>query len=266
MAVALTAAAGALAAIVAWRLLEEMTMKHTFIMRPTPEPRPHPQQAAAAEPELPREDDESTKTAAFDEECATPARPRPVPGRSGGGLKKRTGLMALALTLASGSLGAEALLSASVGPVFGGSRTDSKITYGGTLTLKGSSLFGFAVDYGYTPDFFGSGLGNNNLNTLMGNLVVMASPGRVRAYGSAGLGLVKARVEDAAGLFEIDSNELGLNVGGGLLFFPSDGKLGFHGDLRYFRNLTDPEPDDEFDIDLGSLDFWRGEVGITIRF
>jgi opacity protein-like surface antigen len=179
---------------------------------------------------------------------------------------KRVGLMALALTLAAGSLGAETLLSASVGLAFGGKTDDSKITYGGTLTLKGSSLFGFAVDYAYTPDFFGSGrLGNNNLNTLMGNLVVM-SPGHVRVYGSAGLGLVKSRVEDAAGLFEVDSNELGLDVGGGLLIFPSDGNWGIHGDLRYFRNLTDPEPDDEFDVDLGNLDFWRGEVGITIRF
>jgi opacity protein-like surface antigen len=178
---------------------------------------------------------------------------------------RRLGFMALAFTLASGSLHAETLLSPSVGLAFGGKTDDSKLTYGGTLTLKGS-LVGFAVDFGYTPDFFGSGpLGNNNLVTLMGNLVVM-SPGPVRVYGSAGLGLVKSRVEDAAGLFEVDSNELGFGVGGGLLIFPSDGNVGIHGDIRYFRSLTDPEPDDEFDVDLGDLDFWRGEVGITIRF
>jgi len=174
--------------------------------------------------------------------------------------------MALALTLAAGSLGAETLLSGSVGLAFGGRTDDAKICYGGTLTLKGSSPFGFAVDYAYTPDFFGSSrYGNNNLNTLMGNLVLM-SPGHLRVYGSAGLGLVKSRVEDVTGLFEVDSNELGLDVGGGLLIFPGDGSLGIHGDLRYFRSLTDPEPDDEFDVDLGNLDFWRGEVGITIRF
>ena len=179
---------------------------------------------------------------------------------------RQLGLVALALTLGASSLRAETLLSVSVGAAFGGKTDDSKITYGGTLTLKGSSPVGFAVDFGYTPDFFGSGsLGNNNLDTLMGNLVVM-SAGRVRVYGSAGLGLVKSRVEDAAGLFEVDSNELGLGVGGGLLVFPSDGNVGIHGDIRYFRSLTDPEPDDEFDVDLGNLDFWRGEIGITIRF
>lgn len=178
---------------------------------------------------------------------------------------RRVGLLALAFTLAGAGLRAETLLSPSVGLAFGGRTDDSKFTYGGTLTFKGS-LVGFAVDFGYTSDFFGSDpLGNNNLITLMGNLVLM-SPGSVRLYASGGLGLIKSRVEDAAGLFEIDSDELGFGVGGGLLIIPGDGNVGIHGDIRYFRSLTDPEPDDEFDIDLGDLDFWRGEVGITIRF
>jgi hypothetical protein len=178
---------------------------------------------------------------------------------------RRVGLTLLLFALATGSLRGETLLSPSVGLAFGGNTDDSKVTYGGTLTFKGS-LVGLAVDFGYTPDFFGSAsLGNNNLVTLMGNLVFM-SPGPVRLYGSAGIGLVKTRVEDAAGLFDVDSNELGFGVGGGLLIFPGDGSVGIHGDLRYFRSLTDPEPDDEFDVDLGGLDFWRGQVGITIRF
>ncbi len=88
----------------------------------------------------------------------------------------------------------------------------------------------------------------------------------MRLYGSAGLGLVKSRVEDTAGLFELDSNELGLGVGGGIVVLPGGGHVGFQGDIRYFRNLTDPEPDAEFDVDFGSLDFWRGEVGLTFRF
>jgi hypothetical protein len=177
----------------------------------------------------------------------------------------RIGLIALALTLAAaGPLRAEVLLSPSVGLAFGGKTDDSKVTYGGTLTLKGS-VVGFAVDFGYVPDFFGSGPRNNNLVTLMGNLVVM-SRGTVRVYGSAGLGLVKSRVENASGLLEADSNELGLGVGGGLIILPGDGSLGLHGDIRYFRSLTDPERDNEFDVHLGDLDFWRGEIGVTIRF
>ena len=180
-------------------------------------------------------------------------------------MKGPIGPLTLGAVILAGGAQAETLLSASAGLAFGGRTDDSKVTYGGTLTFQGS-LLGLAIDFGYTPDFFGGGsLGNNNLVTLMGNLVVM-SPGPVRMYVSAGLGLVKARVEDAAGLFEVDSNELGLGVGGGLLVFPGDGTVGFHADIRYIRSLTDPEADDEFDVDLGNLDYWRGEAGLTLRF
>ena len=81
VAVALAAVAGMLTAIVAWRLLEEITMKNASM--PTPEPRPHrpqaPRLAPRAEPERPREDDGSRNTAELDDDCATPARPIPVP-------------------------------------------------------------------------------------------------------------------------------------------------------------------------------------------
>jgi hypothetical protein len=66
-----------LTAIVAWRLLEEMTMKKAPTT--TAKPRPHPPQAPRAEPERPREDDGSRKIAVVDDDGATPARPIPVP-------------------------------------------------------------------------------------------------------------------------------------------------------------------------------------------
>jgi hypothetical protein len=180
-------------------------------------------------------------------------------------MKGKVASLTLGAVLLAGGAHPETLLSASAGLAFGGKTDDSKVTYGGTLTLRGS-LLGLAIDFGYTPDFFGGGpLGNNNLVTLVGNLVVMP-PGDRRMYVSAGLGLVKTRVEDASGLFEVDSNELGFNLGGGLLVFPRDGGVGFHADIRYIRSLTDPEPDDEFDVDLGDLDYWRGEAGLTFRF
>lgn len=77
IAVAFAAAAGVLTAIVAWRLLEEVKMKNASM--PTPMPRPDPPQAAGAKPERPREDAWSRNVAVFDDDCATPARPRPVP-------------------------------------------------------------------------------------------------------------------------------------------------------------------------------------------
>jgi hypothetical protein len=162
---------------------------------------------------------------------------------------------------------AETLLSPAVGAAFGGATDDSKITYCGALTFKSAhGVVGFAVDFGYTPDFLGSsGFGNNNVATLMGNLVLMA-PGPLRLYGSLGLGIVKTRVEDVTGFFKVDSNELGFNAGGGFIWFPGNRSVGIQGDLRYFRNLTDPERDNEFDVDLGGLSFWRATGGLTFRF
>jgi opacity protein-like surface antigen len=84
-------------------------------------------------------------------------------------------------------------------------------------------------------------------------------------YGSGGIGLLKTRVDDVSGFFSIDSNDFGIDVGGGLMAFPSE-HIGLRGDIRYFRALTDPEPDNEFDLDLGSLDFWRATGGIILRF
>jgi hypothetical protein len=190
---------------------------------------------------------------------------RPVPGRKG---RKRVkaGALLLALCAAGGSAHAGTYLTPFAGVAFGGRTNDSKGTYGGSLTFAGEgSILGFAVDFGYTPHFFGrEGLRSNNVTTLMGNLVLL-SPGRTRVYGSAGLGLLKSRAEDAAGFFDVHSDELGLNAGGGILFMAGD-HVGIQGDIRYFRQLTDPAPDGQFDIDLGNLDYWRGTGGLAIRF
>jgi hypothetical protein len=36
------------------------------------------------------------------------------------------------------------------------------------------------------------------------------------------------------------------------------------GEIRYFRSFDDFLED--FEVDLGSFDFWRGSVGVTFRF
>ena len=174
--------------------------------------------------------------------------------------------MALAFTLATGSLHAETLLSPSVGLAFGGKTDDSKITYGGTLTLKGS-LVGFAVDFGYTPDFFGSDpLGNNNLITLMGNLVVM-SPGPVRVYGSAPASAWSSRGSRTRPACSRWTATSWVSAWEGVSSsFRATATWVFTATSVTSGSLTDPEPDDEFDVDLGNLDFWRGEIGDHDQF
>jgi hypothetical protein len=171
-----------------------------------------------------------------------------------------------ALFPASAPLHAETYLSPFVGAAFGGRTEDSKLTYGGSLTIAGrSSVVGVAIDFSRTPDFLGTTrFGDNSVTSLMANLVLV-SPGSVRLYGSAGVGLLETRVKDITGFFDVDSNDFGFNAGGGILAFPG-GPVGLLGDVRYFRNLTNPTPNGNFDIDLGGLSFWRAVGGISFRF
>jgi hypothetical protein len=245
-----------------------------------PESTPRPEPATEGLNRLDREraasvaDEGGAAGAAVEGEDAVETIPgpdgRPIPRWSEEGRRRarklHKALFALALLTCSASAQAGAYLTPFLGAAFGGRTDDSKLTWGGSLTLAGESgIVGFAADFGYTPDFLGSrGLGDNNMTTLMGNLVLL-SPGRTRIYGSGGLGLMKTRVEDVTGFFDVDSNELGMNVGGGVFFMAGE-HLGLQGDVRYFRQLSDPEPDGEFDVDLGSLDFWRAAGGLAIRF
>jgi hypothetical protein len=180
---------------------------------------------------------------------------------------KRTAALVLA-TLALGiPAGAETALTPFVGLAFGGRADDSALTYGGALSFYGDGVgLGFEVDFGYTPEFFEGGrLDDGNVTTLTGNLLFVAGGGVARFYLVGGGGLLKTRVRDVDGFFDVDSNDFGFDVGGGIEV-GLGGTFGLRGDLRYFRALTDPEADDEFDIDLADLDFFRATVGLSLRF
>jgi hypothetical protein len=180
-------------------------------------------------------------------------------------LRLTTGLLVLAFAGLTTPLHAEGYLSPFVGAAFSGSTNGTRLTYGGSLTIAAhDSVLGFAIDFSRTPDFFGdTALGDNSVTVLMGDLVLI-TPGSVRIYASGGAGLMKTRVRDATGFFDVDSNDWGWNAGGGLLVFPG-GAVGLYGDIRYFKNITDPFVD-VHDIDFGGLSFWRGTGGISFRF
>ena len=154
---------------------------------------------------------------------------------------------------------------------------EQKMNFGASLSWMGAGALGFEVDFGYSPNFFQNTagdddfeFGDSNVTTLMANLKVGApfggqTGGGIRPYASGGLGLIKTRIDDPEDLFELNSTDWGLNVGGGVTGFFSD-NFGLQGDVRYFRSLQDNEPDDEFDLALGSFNFWRGTVGLVFRF
>lgn len=154
---------------------------------------------------------------------------------------------------------------------------ERRMNFGGSLAYMGGGIVGFEVDFGFSPNFFEQtsgdedfAFGDSNVTTLMANVMVGApfggqSGGGIRPYASGGVGLIKSRIDDADDLFEVNSTDWGLNVGGGIAGFFSD-NVGLRGDVRYFRSLEDNEPDDEFDVALGNFNFWRGTVGVIFRF
>jgi hypothetical protein len=149
---------------------------------------------------------------------------------------------------------------------------EQKLNYGASLAWMGGGVIGFEVDFGYSPNFFGVSdtnasfnlVGDGNVTTAMGNIVVGAPLGGVRPYASGGLGLIASRVDNPGQFFDkASTQDLGMDVGGGVMFL--GGNVGVRGDLRYFRSLQNSDPNG-VDLSLGSFRFWRGTVGVTFKF
>jgi opacity protein-like surface antigen len=202
-----------------------------------------------------------------------------------------TSCLALVITAAApAKASADWLFTPFVGLNFGGSGTfsgdlgdfddefEKRSTFGASLAWMGGGVFGFELDFGYSPNFFesteGDGdfvYGDSNVTTLMANVVVGAPVGGqsgmgIRPYASGGVGLIRTRIDDVDDLFGDAKSNFGMNVGGGVAGFFSD-NIGLRGDVRYFRSLQDEDGDgDNFDFNLGSFSFWRGSIGVTFRF
>src|SRR5215210_972996 len=153
-----------------------------------------------------------------------------------------------------------------------------KVDYGASLAWMGAGILGFEFDFGYSPNFFEEtstepnfGHPDSNVTTFMGNIILGAPVGGtsgkgIRPYASGGIGIIRTRIDDADAFFDISSNDLGINVGGGVHLFMTD-KVGFRGDVRYFRSLKDDKPGvDDIDFSLGSFNYWRGTIGVSFKF
>ena len=192
-------------------------------------------------------------------------------------LRKCALLATLVLVLAPASARADWLFTPNIGTTFGGAADGREhLTYGASIGWMGAGVFGWEADLSYTPEFFESDdddfdlFDSSNTSAWMAN-VILGVPvggqtgGGFRPYVTAGAGILQTNVEDADALFEVSNEEFGVNIGFGAFGFATD-HVGFRGDLRYFRALTDPEEDNEFDIDFGDFDFWRGTVGVAFRW
>ena len=209
----------------------------------------------------------------------------------------RKALVSAALVLMVGAFApakasADWLFTPWIGYNFGGSATfndaigdfedefEKRASYGASLAWMGAGIVGFEVDFGWAPNFFQPtegdddfDYGDSNLTTLMANVILGIPIGGqsglgIRPYVAGGLGIMKSSADgpqDFVG--ELDRNDLGFNVGGGVSGFFTD-NIGLRGDIRYFRQLRDADldEDDVLDVALASTKFWRGSVGVVFRF
>ena len=178
---------------------------------------------------------------------------------------------------------AEWLFTPFIGVNWGGSATvtefgedfedefKQRMNFGAGLTWMSDGPFGIEFDFGYSPNFFEETtddfefINDSNVTTLMANVVVAGRSGAIRPYGTGGIGLIRSRIGSADDFFDDAFSNLGFNVGGGVNAFFTD-NVGIRGDIRYFRQIQDNEPDDEPDFVLGDLRFWRGTVGVVFSF
>lgn len=192
-------------------------------------------------------------------------------------LKRVAMIGALALVLLPASARADWLFTPNIGGGFGGDASGREhLTWGASIGWMGAGIIGWEADLAFTPEFFEAEdtdldfIDSSNVSSFMANVLVGVpvggqTGGGFRPYVSGGAGLLQYSVQDADDLFEVDNSEFGVNVGAGAMGFMSD-HVGFRGDIRYYRALSDPEEDNEFDIDFGDFDFWRGTVGVTFRW
>ena len=192
-------------------------------------------------------------------------------------MKKYALMAALALVLSPAAARADWLFTPNLGSTFGADASGNEhFTYGASIGWMGAGVMGWEADLSYTPEFFEPGDGdfdpvdNSNVVSAMANAIIGIPVGGQRGggfrpYFAAGLGLLQREVESSNSLFKVNNNEFGFNVGAGAMGFMTD-HVGFRGDLRYTRSLSDPTEDNEFDVAVGNFDYWRGTAGVTFRW
>ena len=121
--------------------------------------------------------------------------------------------------------------------------------FGGAVSLLSPSFFGAEVITTFTPGFFQGEdqdlIASGRAISLMAN-VVLTAPRRwteysLRPFVSGGFGLMHVKkVEKPEGLFPVNLNLGGFNIGGGAVGFLSN-RTGLRFDIRYHSTLRETD-------------------------
>lgn len=191
---------------------------------------------------------------------------------------KRYLMVALVILLTSPAAArADWLFTPSIGSTFGADTNGNEhFTYGLSFGWMGAGVFAWEADLSFTPEFFEGADddfdldGGSNVVTAMASALITTPVtgtrhGAFRPYVTAGIGILQTEARSNDDLFAVDNSEFGFSLGVGAMGFMTD-HVGFRGDVRYLRSFEDPDEDNEFDIAIGSFDYWRGTVGLTFRW
>lgn len=186
-------------------------------------------------------------------------------------------VLAVSIFLSVPSANAQGYVTPSIGVVFGNpsarGQADFVVDVGWLSRLE---PLGFELDVMYAPSFFGTQgpYGENSVTTYMANVVVAGGGGgrygarrrtTVRPYVSGGAGIMHEVVTTDVPANKISNNDLGLNLGAGVMAFTSR-SVGVRADVRYFRDLIDSQSGNTTNIDFGSFHFWRASIGVILSF
>jgi hypothetical protein len=149
----------------------------------------------------------------------------------------------------------------------------TRMTLGVSVALLSDGLLGIEAEVAHAPKFLEGDdplelVRSSRVTTFSGN-VLLAAPlaltrESLRPYIVGGLGLLQARLQDAAGVFPLDEDRLGLNLGGGAIGFVTD-FTALRFDIRHVKAISGSDgplarPG------VSRLSFWRATVGLTIRY
>lgn len=143
-----------------------------------------------------------------------------------------------AFVILEGSASAQAMFSGSVGKVYGGDAAVTRRTWAIGIGGGGAHGIGSELEFSRTKNFFETpdGRGHGEVLTLMPSILVAVPISKLRPYGVFGFGFIRQRTESSAGgiLSNLSDNDVGYNVGGGLIF-KFAGAAGVRVDLRRFK-------------------------------
>jgi opacity protein-like surface antigen len=158
-------------------------------------------------------------------------------------------------------------------PLFG--KTDAMTnptTWGVSGGWTSGGWLGVEGDAAYAPKFFDSDndfIVKRSLTTVMANVRVAVpfggKGGKLRPYVSGGAGLLRPSLAEAGDGAVVNANKFAWNVGGGVTGLLND-HVGINGDVRYLRARDKNEEPNVFGVQFDGLDFWRGAVGVTLKW